>query len=190
MTQLTLADLVVTAGPITEPAEPGRLVIDEPITRARARCGGADAARLEFVYHGETARQVPAHGGTVFQQIALQLRTPNPCNVLYVGWRLQPAPELVVQTKWNPDRKCDCDGVGYRLVARRPLPVYQQGESHSLAARLATFEDGWHEVICRVDGVEVLRATVDPARLATADCRTGFRTDNGRYSLRYFVEPA
>ncbi len=68
------------------------LRVVEPELRAVARSGSGEAAELAFRYLGPTAREIALGNGEKRRQIGLKLRAQDTCNLVYVMWRLEPAP--------------------------------------------------------------------------------------------------
>src|SRR5262249_34465248 len=106
----------------------------------------------------------------------------NSCNVLYVMWRLEPTPDLVVALKSNPGQQinAECSDRGYttlRPQATGPLPAIATAEPHVLHAALL---DGTLTV--RADGAEGWRGGGPPEASALVG-PVGLRTDNGRFAL-------
>lgn len=109
--------------------------------RAQAEGGSGDEAELEFVYLGPTEEVAPLASGRVRRQLGLKLRAKDSCNVLYVMWRIEPGPDLVVSLKSNPGktRHAECGSAGYRTIRPRhrgQVPRLQVGARHVMRARL------------------------------------------------------
>ncbi len=198
--------LKVTQGKL-EPLANGRLVIEEPKVRAvlastpsrekpkaRALVSSAkreveaQVAELRFTYLGATREQVPLASGEMRRQIGLKLRARDGCNVVYVMWRIQPKPGLVVSVKNNPGmhRSDDCGNGGYQTVKpsnKSAVPELEPGQSHTLRAELQGAE-----LKVRVDGKAVWEGTLPPEAL-TFDGPVGLRTDNGRFQVELLSTP-
>ncbi len=199
--------LKVTQGKL-ESLPNGRLVIEEPKVRAvmaltpsretpKVRALVSSAARLEaealvaelrFTYLGATREQVPLASGELRRQIGLKLRAQDGCNVVYVMWRIQPKPGLVVSVKNNPGmhRSDDCGNGGYQTVkpsTKSAVPELEPGQSHTLRAELqgATLK-------VQVDGKAVWEGTLPPEAL-TFDGPVGLRSDNGRFQVELLSTP-
>jgi hypothetical protein len=146
-------------------------------------CG--DVAALKFRYRGATPQLVPLRSGQVRKQLGLKLRARDSCNVLYVMWRFETPPAVVVSAKRNPGtRHSECGNGGYhnlRPLWSTPIEAPDVESIHELAARI---EAGVVEVW--IDSKLVLRASVDQ-RLVPAQGEAGLRSDNVRFELHDFT---
>lgn len=155
------------------------LAIDEPTVRAVAPASHGDAAALHFTYGGDTAEQTALASGQVRRQLGLKLRAADGCNLIYVMWRLNPAPQIEVSTKVNAGAHGhdDCGTRGYaklRPQRAEPPPPLVAGDAHTLTAEI---DDGI--LIARADGRVVWRGPLDDRALALRG-PAGLRTDNVR----------
>jgi hypothetical protein len=153
--------------------------VDVPKMRAYANQASADRARLHFTYLGPTARQSALGSGTVRVQFGLKLHAADPCNLVYVMWRVEPQSKLVVSVKSNPGQhtSADCGNRGYENVAPRAasaLPRLTAGQSHSLAADLIG-----DQLRVSVDDAAVWSGHLGPTASAFTG-PTGVRSDNAR----------
>jgi len=175
--------LEVTEGHLA-PLSGGRLRIEEPKVRAVAATGGTPrVVELRFTYLGPTRQQQALRSGEQRRQVGLKLRARDGCNVVYVMWRLAPAPGLVVSVKSNPglSRSADCGNHGYATVkptTRALLPDLQPGEPHTLRAELQG-----ERLNVSVDGAPVWEGTL-PAEALAFDGPPGLRSDNGRFEVQ------
>jgi hypothetical protein len=185
LNQVSLSDLDVTSGPILE-QELGLLSVNEPIIRATKRTGTEQVACLQFHYLGPTSNRVSSASGIEFHQIGLKLRSKDPCNLVYVMWRIQPTYELIVQVKRNEgvSTSQQCGGNGYSDVARIPFQPFVFGQLNELLAWVQTDSNGHSEIHCWVNHQEVIRAPIDVQGI---DGPTGIRSDNGQYNFRFFT---
>jgi hypothetical protein len=160
----------------------GQRFVDSEEMRAVTAAATEPAAEVRFTYLGPTATSSMLASGMVFRQIGLKLLAADSCNVLYVMWRLDPDPGLVVMLKRNPGKTLgsECGDQGYRTVRPRaslPLPEMAVGAPHVLRAALVA-----GELTVRVDGEVVWRGAAPP-EAAELQGPVGVRTDNGRFSL-------
>jgi hypothetical protein len=177
---LSLAELCVTEGDL-EPSAGQRFTVTAPKMRAVTRVPAADAAEMRFTYLGSTEVQSALGSGAVRQQLGLKLRALDPCNLLYVMWRITPDSRLVVQTKNNPGQHTsrECGNHGYQTVRPRvaaALPALSPGQSHALGAQLVG-----RELQVTVDGRSVWQGELS-ADAATSG-PVGIRSDNVRMSF-------
>ncbi|MET0403745.1 MAG: hypothetical protein ABW123_15145 [Cystobacter sp.] len=180
----------------------GALRIDEPrvravvappgasrrSVRAPAPPGGPRVVELRFTYRGPTPQQRPLLSGESRRQVGLKLRARDGCNVVYVMWRLEPKPGLVVSVKSNPEqhRSVDCGNGGYETVkpaVSQPVPPLQPGDRHTLGARL----EGARLTV-RADGESVWEGEL-PAEALAFDGPAGLRADNGRFDVELRATP-
>ncbi|HEX6835189.1 MAG TPA: hypothetical protein VF334_01385 [Polyangia bacterium] len=178
----------VTRGHV-EPLADGRARVREPKMRAVVDVASGDEAELRFVYLGPSDGAAPLASGELRRQVGLKLRAENGCNLVYVMWRIEPKPQLVVSVKLNPGRRThrECGARGYRnLVARAgtPPPPLSLDVEHRLHAKL--------------DG-RLLRVWADRALAWEGDVGdealalrgpAGVRSDNARLELELFVRAA
>lgn len=190
-TPVRIQDLIVTSGQ-AEPvngASAERFAIRAPTFRAWVGREARSAGELDFAYLGPSERDAPLGSGELRRQIGLELRAQDSCNVLYVMWRIEPVPTLMVSLKSNPGQSqhSQCRDRGYTNLAPEragALPVLRPGERHVLSATLlpgATSPD--LELDVQVDGVSRWRATLPPAAAALSG-PVGLRSDNGQFDVR------
>jgi hypothetical protein len=208
LTAVELKRMKVTQGKL-ESLPNGRLVIEEPKVRAVASGPSREAptvralktralktpeaeearvAELRFTYLGATREQKPLASGELRRQVGLKLRARDGCNVVYVMWRIEPKPGLVVSVKSNPGmhRSDDCGNGGYQTVKPRTkarVPELEAGDSHTLRAELQGAT-----LTVRVDGEPVWEGPL-PAEALSFDGPVGLRTDNGRFHVELLSAP-
>lgn len=178
----------VTRGHI-EPLADGRARVREPKMRAVVDIAGGDEAELRFAYLGPSDGAAPLASGELRRQVGLKLRAESGCNLLYVMWRIEPRPQLVVSLKRNPGQRThrECGARGYRnLVARagtQPPPLAPNVE---------------HRLHAKLDG-RILRVWADRALAWEGDVGdetlalrgpAGVRSDNAKLELELLVRAA
>lgn len=156
--------------------------ITDPTMRATARGSTGDAAALEFVYRGDTAAVRELASGQARRQLGLKLRAANGCNVIYVMWRLDPAPKIDVSIKLNPGGRDhdDCGAEGYTKVKPTKswkVPVLAIGDRHTLRAAISG-----NDLTAWIDERVVWRGAL-PASARTLAGPAGFRSDNLAFDL-------
>jgi hypothetical protein len=159
----------------TRPLDGARFAVAEAAVRGIGVETDGRAAELRFVYRGPSTSVSKLGSGKVFRQLGLKLQAQDGCNVLYVMWRLEPATGVEVLVKQNSGQSIhsECGNRGYRKVkpaSARPVPAFEPGSAHRLAAALAG-----SRLTVRVDGEPVLEAEVGELGFAGP---AGFRTDN------------
>lgn len=190
---LPARELCVTSGGGSV-VSPLRFGIDQPSTRGFVTRAAAEDVELAFTLHGETAKQVPLASGEMRQALGLKLRSEDTCNVLYVMWRVAPAPGVYVSVKRNPGMftHVACRDGGYHGIASkaRPeetlekAPLLEYGSTHALRAailhdRLRVWADG--RLVWSGELPEEARSLHGPA---------GFRTDDVRVDVELRVPAA
>jgi len=178
---LALPDLDVTLGALA--ASEGRLLVESPKFRAVALRRTPPVVELDFTYLGPTAAEAALASGELRRQLGLKLRAADGCNLVYVMWRIDPRPGLVVSIKRNPGARThrECGARGYRNV--RPqragaLPRLVPGGRHTLRAEM---EDD--RLAVRVDGATVWEGRLG-AEVLAFDGPVGMRTDNARVAFQ------
>ncbi len=160
------------------------ILIEDPATRGvvpgtETAMDVLQEATLTFTYLGETDDTIPLGSGAIRHQIGVKLRAQDPCNVLYVMWRLDDQ-QIAVQVKRNPgeDTSAECGNGGYGSVEyiSTNVPAVGIGQTHTLYARVRNqwvrvYADG----VLTWEGSLVTAATPHGADF-TGDI--GFRTDN------------
>src|SRR6266542_1871241 len=141
LTQIPLDQLKVTDGSVLE-HEPGFLEVTDPAIRATVKHDRNSTASLQFRYLRRSDDVATAGSGAVFVQIGLELRALNPCNLVYVMWRIRPE-ELVVQVKRNPGQStsAQCGNQGYTTISQMPYPEPEGGTLHELTAEVRELAD-------------------------------------------------
>jgi hypothetical protein len=162
--------------------------VDEATFRAVAPGSGGDAARVRFVYRGDTQQKALLASSQLRRQLGLKLRAVNGCNLVYVMWRLDPKPGLEVSIKRNPGAKTneDCGNRGYtRIKPTRstPVPMLDPGTPHTLQAEIVG-----DELIAWVDDKAVWRGKLDK-RVRQFRGPAGLRSDNAVFEIEEFSAP-
>jgi hypothetical protein len=173
---VALNQLCVTSGAV-ESRGGSRFAVTAPTFRAVCSSLAESRAELRFTYLGPTATTRALGSGAVRQQLGLKLRAQDPCNLLYVMWRLEPEAKIAVQVKRNPTdhTSSECGNRGYTTVkgsTTAPVPAVAPGSSHVLRAEL-----NGAALQVMADGVLVWKGDVGPEVLAI-DGPTGVRADN------------
>jgi hypothetical protein len=174
-------DLDVTEGAIAQGAD-GMLTVDVAKMRAVATVPTGDNVELRVRDRGPVADPKALGSGETRRQIALKLRAQDPCNLLYVSWRIEPRSQVVVQLKLDPTMhaSAECENGGYRTIkARRssPAPALNDGQEYRMDARLAGTD-----LTVVVDGRAVWEGSVGDA-VSGLHGPIGIRSDNGRFDF-------
>jgi hypothetical protein len=182
---VTRAELCVTEGDVSGAADT-HLSVDVPKMRAYVNRGTAQAAQLAFTYLGPTARQSALASGATRVQFGLKLRAADPCNLIYLMWRVEPESTLVVSIKSNPGAhtSSQCGNGGYQNVkpsVAAPVPRLTAGQAHTLRAELHG-----DELLAYVDARSVWRGRLGPVA-ATLSGPPGIRSDNARLEFELAV---
>jgi hypothetical protein len=180
-------DLDVTEGAIGQGAD-GMLTVDVPKMRAVATVPTGDNVELRVRDRGPVADPKALGSGEMRRQIALKLRAQDPCNLLYVSWRIEPRSQVVVQLKLDPTlhTSAECENGGYRTIkARRssPAPELNDGREHRMDAHLAGTD-----LTVVVDGRPVWAGSVGDA-VNGLHGPIGIRSDNGRFDFLLVALP-
>jgi hypothetical protein len=178
---ISRGDLCVTEGAV-EQASGERLSVDVPKMRAYANLATSPSAEIRFSYAGGTKNESALGSGQMRRQFGLKMRAQDPCNLVYVMWRIDPEPKLVVSVKRNPadHTSAQCGNRGYTNIKRRkssPVPCLQPGESHTLRAEMQG-----DELRVFVDNREVWEGSVG-ADAASLEGPVGIRSDNVRFEF-------
>jgi hypothetical protein len=172
------SDLCVTEGSINATNGAG-MSVEVAKMRAYATVPMLQAAEIRFRYAGGTASQAALGSGQMRRQFGLKLRAQDPCNLVYVMWRIEPESKLVVSVKRNPSEhtSAECGNRGYTNIKPRKtsaLPVLRAGVSHDLRAEMKN-----EEVRVFVDDHEVWEGNVG-SDAANLNGPVGIRSDNAR----------
>jgi hypothetical protein len=180
---VTHEQLCVTEGLISGADAAGWWPIDAEKIRAYVDTARSPQIEARFMYLGGTDQESRLGSGTVRRQLGLKLRAQDACNLIYVMWRFEPRPEIVVSIKSNPAQhsSSECGNRGYRNIRARqalPVPVPAPGSVHSLRAELSAGA----QLRVFADGVPVWEGMLGPEALMI-DGPVGFRSDNVRLKL-------
>jgi hypothetical protein len=140
MNRMTRAMLCVTEGSLDEmPGE--RLSVSVPKMRGYVNRQTLQVIEARFAYIGPTENEARLGSGEMRRQFGLKLRARDPCNLVYVMWRIEPKSEVVVSIKTNPGEHTSaaCANRGYRNIRptrKSPVPLLQPGDSHTLRAEM------------------------------------------------------
>lgn len=140
MTTVARAMLCVTEGSLDEIAGQ-RLSVNVPKMRAYVNRQTEQLIEARFTYRGPTGKESPLGSGAMRRQFGLKLRAQDPCNLVYVMWRIEPKSEIVVSVKTNLGQhtSAECGNRGYRNIrpARKsPVPELRPGDRHALRAEI------------------------------------------------------
>jgi len=118
-----------------------RLSVSVPKMRAYVNRQTAQTVEASLIYVSPTKNEARLGSGEVRRQFGLKLRAQDPCNLVYVMWRIEPKAELVVSLKTNPGEhtSAECANRGYRNIRptrKSPVPALQPGDSHTLRAEM------------------------------------------------------
>jgi hypothetical protein len=185
-------ELVVTAGRIevdpSKESSADRFSIRSPLLRAWVGRQPRDSVEIAFSYLGPTSVEVPLGSGDRRRQIGLELRAEDGCNLLYVMWRIEPLPRLVVSLKSNPGQHqhSECADRGYLNLEpeqARALPALELGQRHVLRATLLPLAPSGLQLDVQVDGSTLWRGRL-PAAAAALEGPVGLRSDNGQFDVQ------
>lgn len=183
--RVAATQLCVTEGRL-ETLPSGRLAVAESKFRAVAARQGGSAAELRFTYLGSTRQTSALGSGAVREQLGLKLRAQDPCNLVYVMWRIAPESKLVVSLKENPGQhtSAECANRGYHNLKPQhatPVPAPAVGSSHVLSAEMRS-----GELKVQVDGVTVWEGRLTGEAMAL-NGPAGLRSDNEHFEFDLFV---
>lgn len=181
---LEAAGLQVTLGTLGRRGSD--LLVESPKFRAVALRGRTPEAALSFTLLGNTEAIAPLASGELRRQLGLKLLAADGCNLVYVMWRIDPRPGIVVSIKRNPGATTHaaCGAGGYRnMRPQRVVPVGrpEPGRRHLLAARLRQ-----ERLEVEVDGKVVWEGRLGGA-ISGFDGPVGLRTDNVRVAFQLRV---
>ena len=179
------ADLCVTSGAI-EKADGDRMTVEVPEMRAVAIVATSPSAEIRFRYGGATAEKSHLGSGQVRSQFGLKLRAQDPCNLVYVIWRVEPESKLVVSVKRNSSQhtSAECQNNGYTNIKpsrSSPVPSLKPGSAHTLRAEMKG-----QELSVYADNRKVWEGGVG-SDAASLDGPVGIRSDNVRLDFEYLT---
>src|SRR3954462_10796439 len=178
LAQIPPAKWCVTRGRV----DPGGRV-NVPKMRAVLPDSDGNSAEVRFVYFGPSEPEEPLASGLPRRQLGLKLRAQDPCNLVYVMWRLHPEDKIVISVKRNPDKHAsrECGNSGYRNLkpragAQPPAPA--PGSAHTLRAAISgSVLTVWADAALAWEG------ELDDDTLSLLG-PAGVRSDNGRFELQ------
>ena len=175
---VTRGDLCVTEGTI-EKAGKDSMSVDVPKMRTYVTKPSEQSLEVRFHYAGPTSKGSALGSGQMRRQFGLKLRAQDPCNLVYVMWRIDPESKLVVSVKRNPadHTSAQCGNRGYKNIKPRKasaVPHLSPGESHTLRAEMKQ-----QELRVFIDNHEVWNGDIG-ADAAGLDGTVGLRSDNVR----------
>jgi hypothetical protein len=178
-------DFCVTEGAV-EQSGANRVSVNVPKMRAYVKAATSSSVEIHFRYGGATQTQSALGSGQVRSQFGLKVRAQDPCNLVYVMWRVEPESQLVVSVKRNPGQhtSAQCGNRGYvniKAVKASPVPMLKAGSSHTLRAEMKAAE-----LRVYVDNKEVWEGSVG-ADAAALEGPVGIRSDNVRLEFEYLA---
>lgn len=183
---VSLADLCVTEGTITT-APAHRLLVNAPSVHATLNRETPPDIEAHFVYLGPSIQNEAAEHASGHHQFGFQLFTEDPCNLLYVMWRLEPESSIAVMAKSNPEHHAhaDCRGRGKAIEPEftAPLPPVRVGErrAHTLRATMSGTT-----LLVYADKLMVWRGAL-PAASLRAHGLVGIHCDNAKLEVMLTV---
>ena len=172
---VTRENLCVTEGSIEQSG--ANLRVSVPKMRAFATVAAAPSAEVRFTYLGPTAKSSALGSGEMRRQFGLKLRAQDPCNLVYVMWRIEPESKLVVSVKRNEGQhtSAECGNRGYQNIKPRKasaVPRLEVNQAHTLRAEMRG-----EELRVFADNREVWEGSVG-ADAAQLEGPVGIRSDN------------
>lgn len=192
---LTLSDLNVTQGAESlRQLASGLIEITAPRLRATDKSYVANTAELSFGFRGRLAG-VPLESGQDRVQIGLKLFADNPCNLVYVMWRLFPEEALVVSIKRNPEvLSAQCGNDGYTNIvpnlvpvgasAAVPVPAALSALGGTRRTLRAKYDPRLRILTVRADGQVLWQGRMPENLMAGLRGPAGVRSDNGVFRFR------
>lgn len=182
---MNTGDFCVTEGSL-EKGPGDRLSVNVPKMRAYVSRATAPSAEIRFRYIGPTTEESKLGSGQVRRQFGLKLRAQDPCNLVYIMWRIEPESKLVVSVKRNPSEhtSAQCGNRGYTNIKPSklsPVPRLGAGQSHTLRAEMKE-----QELRVFVDNKEVWDENVG-AEAARLQGPVGIRSDNAQLEFSYLA---
>jgi hypothetical protein len=181
------AQLRVTSGAISTEGSDTALQTDSAEMRAVQRDGNPPAAlaRLWFQFRGPSAETKRLRSGLVRRQIGLKLRAGDPCNLIYVMWRVYPDRVIEISLKRNPGLHTSqaCGNAGYHDIAVIPQPRGIR-QPHVLEVGTRRAANGALALSVYADDTLVRRLTVGADLTTGLEGPIGVRSDNGSYRFR------
>ena len=186
LTPVSREMLCVTEGALAE-QNSGELSVETPKMRAYVNTETPAEAHVRFAYQGATDKDIPLGSGEMRRQFGLKLLAQDPCNLLYVMWRFEPASKIVVSVKSNPGQStsAECGNRGYtnlKPVRGGKVRDVAVASTHTLEASLK----GEELRVC-ADGNSVWEGTVGQGA-SRLKGPVGIRSDNAR--LRFTLRTA
>jgi hypothetical protein len=161
--------------------------ITGPRFRATERAARSNPVRLDFAYRGEAEGGVPLEGGEYRIQMGLKMLAQDPCNLLYVMWRVYPEERVVVSVKRHPGHtSAECGNAGYTNVASIGVPSGRTIRTGAKRSLLAKYNPATRELILQIDGAETWRGYLPAALLNGLSGPSGVRSDNGLFRFRLY----
>lgn len=169
--------LIASCTPIVTDGAPVAVggIIDDPGMRAVVPGSGGNAAALVFRYLGPSTVVEPLGSGAIRHQIGLKLRAADPCNLVYVMWRLDSPPMLVAQVKLNYGltTSSECGNGGYSTIGAAPAPAITNGLHEIHATLVDGLLQAW--IDDELPALWPVPASAPPSGLS------GVRSDNVRW---------
>lgn len=186
---MAASDLCVTAGKIgTLPAH--RLSIDSADMHATLNRETPQDVEAHFIYLGPAGDENHSSSEPVRRQIGLELLAADPCNKVYVSWRVEPESKIVVAVKSNPGvhvhSQCGARGVtAVEPALSIPLPPVRVGApvAHTLRAELSGAQ-----LKVSADSVVVWQGTL-PAETTNIHGPVGIHCDNAKLEMMLTTAP-
>ena len=195
--QVPLASLDVTSGGDgTRELASGLIEVTSHTFRATERGAPSRGAKLTFAYRGETEQR----SGLNRVQIGEKLLSLNPCNLLYVMWRLYPEEGIVVSVKRHPgSTSAECGNEGYTNIVPGmyppnatssfiPVPASLSARGGATRTLQANFVRRSRIFEVRINDQLVWRGVPPSSLMNGLAGPSGVRTDNAQTRFRFYAE--
>jgi hypothetical protein len=185
---VTADALRFTQGEIESPATD---LLTVRVSRMRAVVSRDTPQHIEllFRYLGPSSENRPLSSGEERRQVGLKLQSQDPCNLIYVMWRLEPErkpDEVVVSRKYNPGKRTskECGNGGYVNLKSKSAPKVKAGSQSTWHHLRAHLQEG--KLTVTVDQNDPWVCALDKESV-TLHGPVGIRTDNGEFDMRLFI---
>ncbi len=186
--ELPLSDLQITSGQDrTRLLGSGLIEVKAPVFRATSRSSVSTASQLSFAYREALPNPEPTEGGQVRIQVGQKLMSKDPCNLIYVMWRLFPQERIVVSVKRHSgSTSAECGGQGYTNVASIAVPADLSARSGSYRDLQSVYDPSTRLLSVQINGREIWEGSLPTKLVRGLSGPVGVRADNGHFRFRFY----
>lgn len=188
MQMIPLAGMNVTEGgnEVRQLAS-GLIEIQGPRFRAVETATRSNPVQIDFAFRGEVEGGEPLESGEYRIQIGQKLLAQDPCNLVYVMWRLYPTESIVISVKRSAgSTSAECGNRGYTNIASVAVPASLSARGGQKRSLRSEYDPGSRLLQVRAGGRLLWQGVLPASLVGNLRGPSGVRSDNGVFRFKLF----